>query len=352
MFETKLKIQRKLANWKLKRKRDSVTQQVLDKSLATVLTKYFAKLILLTFFAMIIMIPFIYMILLSSMSNTQADAVKQGQSSIWPQEWHIAKNLASAANGSGESFFPPFNNPEALAKWLENFPQTYLFSFILTLANVLLSIVLKVFVTMLLGYGFSLKKWRGKELIWWFLMMLLVLPEVALLSGQQWVVFKLNNIPRPADKFSEFTYNLFIIAVPFVASIFNGLMYRNAFESIPNRIKEVAMIDGAVGAKYLFKIAIPMVQPTTLTIVILTTLASWNSYLWPSLIAGTNYRVMSVWLFDVGKDHSSTTADDRVFYNIKMAGAILVILPMFAFFLVARRKIMNAISRQGSTIKG
>ncbi|MBU4690633.1 carbohydrate ABC transporter permease [Mycoplasma sp. ES3157-GEN-MYC] len=342
MFETKLRIQRKLANIKLRRKRDSVTLQVHDSSLLTIFTKYFIKLILLVFFAMVVLIPFAYMILISSMSNNQADLVKTGQAGIWPQTWELGKNLATAATGQTKSFWP----------WEQGWQQGYLFSFILTFANVLISIVLKIFITMLLGYAFSLKKWWGKEFVWFLLMTILVLPEVALLSGQRWVVVQMDNAlkPQDSDKFNLFNYNLFVIAIPFVASIFNGLMFRNAFESIPNRIKEVAMVDGAVGAKYLFKIAIPMVAPTTLTVIILTTLASWNSFLWPSLIAGTDYRVMSVWLFGVGVDH--TTADERTYYNIKMAGAIWVILPMFIFFFVARNKIMNAISRQGSTIKG
>ncbi len=291
---------------------------------------------------MVVLIPFAYMILMGSMGNTQADLVKNGSAGIWPTSWQLWSNLQSASTGSTSAFWP----------WTAGWSRGYLFSFVLTFANVLISIVLKIFITMLLGYAFSLKKWYGKDLIWGFLMMLLVLPEVALLSGQQWIVVQMNNAikPKDTDSFGLFNYNLFVIAIPFVASIFNALMYRNAFESIPNRIKEVAMVDGAVGAKYLFKIAIPMVAPTTLTIIILTTLASWNSYLWPALIAGTDYRVMSVWLFDVGVDHSGQ--DPRTFYNIKMAGAILVILPMFIFFFVARKKIMNAISRQGSTIKG
>ncbi|SYV97044.1 Uncharacterised protein [Mycoplasmopsis edwardii] len=35
-----------------------------------------------------------------------------------------------------------------------------------------------------------------------------------------------------------------------------------------------------------------------------------------------------------------------------MAAAIIVILPMFVVYLLFRKRIMNAISRQGSTIKG
>ncbi|VEU75476.1 ABC-type maltose transport systems, permease component [Mycoplasmopsis maculosa] len=283
------------------------------------------------------------MILLSIMSKEQSLQVSNGTAGIWPSSWNFVSNIVTAATTENAGLWP----------WSQNdWQKGYLFSFLLTFSNVLLSIFLKVFVTLLLGYAFSLKKWWGKEFIWFILLSLLVLPEVALLSGQQWVVIQLNQLFKPSNnqKTSLFIYNLFIIAVPFIASIFNALMYRNAFEAIPGRIKEVAMVDGAIGAKYLFKIAIPMVAPTTLTIVILTALASWNSYLWPSLIAGSDYRVMSVWLFGVGRENEDQNGP--IFNSIRMAGAILVIAPMFLFYFVFRKKIMNAISRQGSAIKG
>ncbi len=184
--------------------------------------------------------------------------------------------------------------------------------------------------------------------MWGFFISLLVLPEVALLFGQYKVVISLDN---QFGVLKSFMGAIAMIALPFVASIFNALMFRNAFEAIPGRIKEVAMVDGAVGARYLFKIAMPMVQPTTLTIVILTTLASWNSYLWPALLfTGSNYEIMSVWLFQVGRENIDNVT--RIHQNVKMAGAVLVILPMFVFYFIFRKKIMSSISRQGSAIKG
>lgn len=51
-------------------------------------------------------------------------------------------------------------------------------------------------------------------------------------------------------------------------------MFRNAFEAIPDRTKEAAMVDGSSSLGYFFRIALPMIQPTTLTVVILTAFAS------------------------------------------------------------------------------
>ncbi|GIZ05839.1 putative ABC transporter permease protein MG189 homolog [Metamycoplasma salivarium] len=327
MFGIKLKIQKWLSNIKLRKNKERTANQVRDTSFFKAFITLFAKILLLSFFGLIILLPFFFMIFVAMMPDIQSDALKQNFS-FFPKSWH-PENFAEAIRSSKSSYWVALG---------------------LTLANVLFSIVLKIFITMFAGYAFSLKNWRGKNIVWALFISLLILPEVALLSGQYYLVVRFNEwMPGIKDNFFGM---VFLVAIPFVASIFNALMFRNAFEAIPGRIKEVAMVDGAVGWRYLFKIAIPMVVPTILTVVILTALASWNSYLWPSLISGgeVKYKIMSVWLFEVGRKIIGT--EERVQSNIKMAGSIIAILPMFIFYFIFRKKIMGSISRQGSTIKG
>ncbi|UJB24660.1 carbohydrate ABC transporter permease [Mycoplasmopsis bovis] len=312
MFGTKLRIRQWWSNIKLRKNKDTTANQVRDNSVASLVTWSFLKIAVLVFFAAIVLFPFFYMLTISVMPKEQAEEL-QSHFSFWPKSWEW-QNYIEASHGSKDS-------------------KGYWYAFWLTFANVIFSIVLKIFVTMLCGYAFSLKKWRGKEFMWGFFISLLVLPEVALLFGQYKVVISLDN---QFGVLKSFMGAIAMIALPFVASIFNALMFRNAFEAIPGRIKEVAMVDGAVGARYLFKIAMPMVQPTTLTIVILTTLASWNSYLWPALLfTGSNYEIMSVWLFQVGRENIDNVT--RIHQNVKMAGAVLVILPMFVFYFIFKR---------------
>lgn len=327
MFGIKLKIQKWLSNIKLRKNKERTANQVRDTSFFKAFITLFAKILLLSFFGLIILLPFFFMIFVAMMPDIQSDALKQNFS-FFPKSWH-PENFAEAIRSSKSSYWVALG---------------------LTLANVLFSIVLKIFITMFAGYAFSLKNWRGKNIVWALFISLLILPEVALLSGQYYLVVRFNEwMPGIKDNFFGM---VFLVAIPFVASIFNALMFRNAFEAIPGRIKEVAMVDGAVGWRYLFKIAIPMVVPTILTVVILTALASWNSYLWPSLISGgeVKYKIMSVWLFEVGRKIIGT--EERVQSNIKMAGSIIAILPMSIFYFIFRKKIMGSISRQGSTIKG
>ena len=169
-----------------------------------------------------------------------------------------------------------------------------------------------------------------------------MVPEVALLVGQYQIVVIFNF---------QTGYRVIIaLILPFIASVFSAYMYRNAFEAIPFRTKEAAFVDGASNLKYFLKVAFPMVSPTTWTVAILTGFAAWNSYMWPALLlSGQDMDVINTWLFKTGR---SEGADSRIMMNVRMAAAIIAIVPMFIVYFLFRSRIMKAISRQGSAIKG
>ncbi|WP_435130537.1 carbohydrate ABC transporter permease [Mycoplasma sp. 6243] len=342
MFELKLKIQQLLIHRKIRRNQEKVTTQVIDSNPASAIFLSVLKLLVLCFFGVLILFPFFFMISISLMTDDEVANLSTNFRFV--SDFTEGNTYYQGTKGIGDTV--------AWSKVVANtyhraLATGYWNSLGFTALNVIISVVLKVFITFLMGYAFALKKWHGKGLVWFLALALLVLPEVALLSGQYIVVFRTNMR-------ANYTGLLFAIALPFVSSIFNTVMYKNSFEAIPGRIKEVSLIDGAGGIKYMFKIAFPMVMPTTLTIVILTSLASWNAYLWPSILVSdrNSLQLLSVWLFNAGMDFSDDNSAGVPLQNIKMAAAIFVILPMFIIYLLLRKRIMNAISRQGSTIKG
>ncbi|WP_036452710.1 carbohydrate ABC transporter permease [Mycoplasma buteonis] len=350
MFELKLKIQNKFLRSKLKKNQERVSSQVHETTVSRVIASSLLKILLLSFFGVIILFPFFLMLSISFMDDSQSESLKTSFQLLPNFGKGLTYVITYNDNGSIKS------QGQQILSWAQVVANTYKRAFdaqffrsvALTFSNVLVSVFFKILITFLMGYAFSLRNWRGKNLLWFFALALLVLPEVALLAGQYKMILETKLYKN------WFTF-LLALAFPFTASIFNTNMYRNAFEAIPGRIKEVSLIDGAGGAKYLFKIAFPMVMPTTLTIVILTSLASWNSYLWPQLIStikgdGQSFDVMSVWLFNAGRIDGQS--EIPVTTNIRLAAVVISIIPMFLAFLIFRKNIMRAISRQGSAIKG
>ncbi|MBN3534888.1 carbohydrate ABC transporter permease [Mycoplasma procyoni] len=315
-----MKIKNIRANKYLKKRSQEISSQIKDTTLLKSFLSLSWKLIVLFFFGLLIIFPFYFMIVFALAPDKQANE-SFGELVLYPKEIRWDNFTRALQEGYWQAL-----------GW------TALITFV--------SVVLKLFFSATFGYAFSLKKWRFKKASWLIFLSILILPEVALLIGQYRVVIILEWTSKPIPLAIS-------LLMPFAASVFSGFMFRNAFEAIPDRIKEASMVDGCSGTKYFFKVALPMVTPTIWTVGILTAFAAWNSLLWPLLLLGKDSPVVliNIYLLDIGVNPDENSPI-KVFKNVKMAGAILAILPMFIAYFLFRKRILNAISRQGSTIKG
>ena len=316
MFRQRLKLQRRINKRKLTKKSEFTSKQVDTSAAWWIVTRLLLKLFILVFFGALILFPFYYMISVSLMGEDTYQ--KTSETHLVPKGFHWGNFTRAFEDGY----------------W-----KAVMYSFLITT----ISILLKLVVTLLMGYAFSIRKWWGKQLFWYLFLALMFLPEVALLSGQYKMMVTL--------KWHTGINVLIGLFVPFVASVFSAMMFRNAFESIPDMTKKASMIDNVTGAKYFIKVALPLITPTIWTVSILTAFAAWNSYMWPALLLqGQDIQTIPTWVFTTGKSIIST--DTRLLYTVRMAGTVLAIVPMFIAFIIMRGRIMKSISRQGSAIKG
>ena len=165
-----------------------------------------------------------------------------------------------------------------------------------------------------------------------------------------WYVVRVNN------KISNFFYYLFVFSmvVPFqmlmftlsnladrigfntpfnICFIYLGLgaglavfMFAGFVKNIPLEIEEAAMIDGCNPVQVFFKIVLPIMKPTYLSVGILETMWVWNDYLLPTLVLDIKkYRTipMAIQYFRGGYG--------RVELAPMMACIIIAIIPLGAF---------------------
>lgn len=118
-------------------------------------------------------------------------------------------------------------------------------------------------------------------------------------------------------------------------------IYHGFIKSIPLELEEAAMIDGCSKIQTFFKIVLPVLIPTTVTISILNVLWIWNDFLLPSLVlieAKQRTLPLSTFYF-----YGTYTAD----YGPLMASLLLTILPVVIVYLFAQRYIIQGVM-QGS----
>lgn len=303
---------------KVKKASLRVSQRVSTSTPAVKLGKEAVKWTLLIFTAFLVLFPFYYMISMSLMSYDE-----------------INHSDLAHAGSDVPVFFPVklmWNNFKIA--WEDG----YFNAFMLSAAVVVVNIVFKLFVCILFGYAFGNYNFKCKKAMWSIFMLTLMVPEVALLSGQYKVVLHYN--------LNQGLMMLLTLSGPFIASVFTGYMFRNAFEAIPESVKEAALMDGIGGFRYFMFIALPMVKGTTWTVVILTTFASWNAYMWPSLVLGAEQfangdamQTIPMWLLQLGDNDAG-----MVQIQIRMAGSVFAVIPTLLFYLIFKNKIDNAVT--------
>ncbi|MBO4980729.1 MAG: carbohydrate ABC transporter permease [Lachnospiraceae bacterium] len=116
-------------------------------------------------------------------------------------------------------------------------------------------------------------------------------------------------------------------------------MFCGFIKSVPLDIEEAAMIDGCNPLQTFFKVVLPILKPTAITVAILNAMWIWNDYLLPYLVIGlsTPYKTIPVSVqYLVG----SYGAKDM---GAMMALLVLSIIPIIIFYLTCQKYIIEGV---------
>ncbi|MBE3595502.1 MAG: carbohydrate ABC transporter permease [Hydrogenibacillus sp.] len=196
-----------------------------------------------------------------------------------------------------------------------------------------LSTLGELITTLLAAYAFSRLAFWGRDVLFSLLLGTMMVPGEVLLVPNYVTLSKLGWIDR---------YEALIL--PWTASVFAIFLLRQHFLSVPKELSYAARVDGAGDFRFLREVMVPITRPALVTIVLLKTIGSWNAFLWPLIV--TNSREMRT--LPVGLTAFTTEAGTA--YELLMAAAAFVILPMIILFLMLQRHIVEGLSRAG--IKG
>lgn len=127
----------------------------------------------------------------------------------------------------------------------------------------------------LAAYAFARLKFFGKEVLFFLIVFIFLVPGVLTLTPS----FILANQLGLRNKLEGLI--LFYIAGGQVFSIF---LLRAFFQSQPEEIFEAARMDGASELRMIWSIAVPLARPILITLAILNFLAIYNDFLWPLLM--------------------------------------------------------------------
>ena len=159
----------------------------------------------------------------------------------------------------------------------------------------------------------------------------------------QMVMFTLS---RTADKLDFNTpWNIWIIYLGFGAGL-AVFMFTGFMKSIPLEIEEAAMIDGCNPLQTFFKIVMPMLKPTMVSVAILEAMWVWNDYLLPTLVLDIReYQTIPMLI-----QTSFKGGYGRVEMGAMMACIMLTVIPIVIVYLLGQKHIIKGVA--AGAVKG
>ena len=136
---------------------------------------------------------------------------------------------------------------------------------------------------------------------------------------------------------------LWIMKANFLGIYF--LVFHAEFKSIPKEYTEAAKIDGAGNFTILFRIMLPLVRNTIFVIMLIKFIEFWNDYQTP-LVFLPSYPTLAYGVFTL----ATTSVNNMSTVPMRMASAVMMLIPILVVFLIFQKKIMSNVSVGG--IKG
>ena len=122
-------------------------------------------------------------------------------------------------------------------------------------------------------------------------------------------------------------------------------MFSGFVKGIPLEIEEAATIDGCGPVRTFFRIVLPIMQPTYITVGILQTMWIWNDFLLPYLVLDQRkYKTISMVIQMMKGSYG------RVDMGAIMACLVMAVIPMIVFYLCAQKHIIEGVA--AGAVKG
>ncbi|WP_240421241.1 carbohydrate ABC transporter permease [Paenibacillus periandrae] len=192
----------------------------------------------LTFFTFLCLFPFLNTLANAFSSN---QAIQTGQVVLWPIGWQL----------------------DAMKSIITD--VTIIRSLFITIYITVLGTALNLLFTVVTAYPLSRRDLKGRAVFMNFMIITM------LFSGGMIPTFLLV-------KNMGMLNSLWALMIPGLISAFNVIIMKSFFQSLPDELREAAIMDGCGNIRYLIRIVLPLSGATLATIGLFYAVGNWNAY--------------------------------------------------------------------------
>jgi ABC-type glycerol-3-phosphate transport system permease component len=249
--------------------------------------------------------PFYWMFISSFKTRTEALAIPP---TWWPQEFTAVnwEGLTDLSIGSMDIFFRN------------------------SLLVVSIITVITLFTSSLAGYVFAKFEFRFKNVIFWLVISMLVVP------------FSVTLIPL-FNMIADWGWrnNYLALIVPILFTPFGIFLMRQQIANIPSELIDAARIDGASEYGIYFRIIMPLSGAALAALAIFTFTFQWDNFLWPLVVLDSP----DLYTIPLGLAQFRGRTSNE--FGLVAAASFVSVLPILIVYVFAQRRFIEGIALTG-----
>ncbi len=189
---------------------------------------------------------------------------------------------------------------------------------------------LDVAVSSMAAYAFARIRFPGREVLFFLVLAVMIIPFEALLIPLYLIVRWLGWV----DSYAA-------LIIPMVPRAFSIFLLRQFFRGLPKELDDAARIDGCQHWGIYWHIMLPLSRPVLLSVALLAFQEMWGSFTWPLVVTNNaSMRVVQVAVATFGQ--GDAIQYDKIFAALSLAAGVPIVL-----FMLFQRYYVRGIATAG-----
>ena len=199
-----------------------------------------------------------------------------------------------------------------------------------TIIVIVIRVIVSTFFAAMAAYGFARIKFPGRDILFMFVLIQMMVPGQIFIIPQYLMVQRLGMLN-----------SISALVFPGIVTAFGTFLLRQFFMGLPDELEEAAIIDGANKWQIFIHIMLPLARSGMISLSIFTALFAWKELMWPLIVnADIEKMPLSAGLAQLIGQFATN-------YPVLMAGSVLAIIPMIIIFIIFQKQFINGVALSG-----
>lgn len=202
---------------------------------------------------------------------------------------------------------------------------------VVTVQMVIVLVIGQMVCSILAAYAFAILKFPGRDALFWSFLTTLMIPGVVTVIP----LYLMLSSWGLRDTFAG-------LVLPYLlGSPYAIFLLRQNFLRVPAELLDAVQLDGCGHLRALRHVVLPTNGPILATLLLITVVSQWNSFLWPLIISSSReWQVITVSTAYLQSQYESN-------WTLVLAATTLAMIPLVLIFVVFQKRIVQAIGVTG-----